>query len=56
VNENTLIAPIEKFGIPRYTPVRMKEHMDTTMKNLELGLGSWDAENNVSKTATYVYD
>ena len=30
--------------------------METTMTNLQQGKGAWDAENGVSRTATYVYD
>mmetsp|Transcript_13182 Transcript_13182/g.15391 ORF Transcript_13182/g.15391 Transcript_13182/m.15391 type:complete len:349 (-) Transcript_13182:32-1078(-) len=55
VEEDTLIAPLEKFGTPLYTPVTMKEHMETTMRNLELGHGAWDPIKKCSKTATYVY-
>jgi len=31
----------------------MERHMETTMTNLQQG---WDAENGVSRTATYVHD
>ena len=39
----------------RYTPVTMKTHMETTMRNLARGRGAWDAERQQSTTATYVY-
>ena len=34
----------------------MERHMETTMTNLQQGKGAWDAENGVSRTATYVHD
>ena len=40
----------------RYTPVRMEEHMETTMRNLAEGRGSWDAEARRSRSATYRYE
>jgi hypothetical protein len=33
----------------------MKVHMQTTMKNLEAGLGAWDDITQTSRTANYVY-
>ena len=39
-----------------YTSVTMKEHMDTTLRNLAEGKGAWDRVSNSSITATYVYD
>uniref|UniRef100_A0A7S1SAI2 Fe2OG dioxygenase domain-containing protein n=1 Tax=Alexandrium catenella TaxID=2925 RepID=A0A7S1SAI2_ALECA len=38
-----------------YTRCTMRQHMDTTMKNLELGLGSWDAGAGRSTSAHYHY-
>jgi len=59
VHEDTLIEPLEAFVSEerpaQYTPVTMKLHMETTMKNLQNGLGAWDSERNVSRTATYQY-
>ena len=61
VTADTLIAPLPQFvdeegGNPsRYSPVTMKTHMETTMLNLERGLGAWDHDGNVSLTATYHY-
>ena len=40
---------------PRYSPVRMREHMETTMRNLEAGLGSWESEAQRSRSAKYDY-
>eukprot|EP00413_Alexandrium_margalefii_P041067 CAMPEP_0204582538 /NCGR_PEP_ID=MMETSP0661-20131031/45278_1 /ASSEMBLY_ACC=CAM_ASM_000606 /TAXON_ID=109239 /ORGANISM="Alexandrium margalefi, Strain AMGDE01CS-322" /LENGTH=35 /DNA_ID= /DNA_START= /DNA_END= /DNA_ORIENTATION= len=34
----------------------MKQHMDTTIRNLEQGLGSWDAAAGVSISARYRYE
>jgi hypothetical protein len=34
----------------------MREHMETTMRNLEAGLGSWDSEHQRSSSAKYEYD
>lgn len=60
VHPDTLIAPLPQFVSPenpaRYTPVTMKRHMETVFQNLKEGKGAWDAERNVSKTATYVYE
>lgn len=60
VSSNTLIEPLSEFVSenrpPLYTPVTMKTHMETTMRNLEKGIGAWDAKKNVSLTATYVYE
>ena len=33
----------------------MRTHMETTMRNLEQGLGAWDNDKQVSLTATYDY-
>jgi isopenicillin N synthase-like dioxygenase len=61
VTAGTLIAPFpqfvdEKRGMPsRYSPVTMRTHMETTMRNLEQGLGAWDNDKQVSLTATYDY-
>lgn len=61
VTADTLIAPLPEFvdegrGEPsKYSPVTMRTHMETTMRNLELGLGAWDHDEQVSLTATYDY-
>ena len=34
----------------------MRQHMETTMRNLEAGLGSWDTERRRSKSASFDYD
>ena len=33
----------------------MRQHMETTMKNLAAGLGSWDSERGRSRSATFDY-
>lgn len=59
VNEHTMVAPLEQFVSadkpPRYSPVTMKTHMETTMRNLDAGLGSWDDSTQTSLSATYDY-
>ena len=39
----------------RYTAVTMREHMDTTVRNLEAGRGGWDERAQASTTASYAY-
>ena len=60
VAAETVVEPLPQFVSEArpaaYTPVRMRTHMETTMRNLEKGVGAWDAETQTSKTATYVYD
>mmetsp|Transcript_7461 Transcript_7461/g.23472 ORF Transcript_7461/g.23472 Transcript_7461/m.23472 type:complete len:395 (+) Transcript_7461:151-1335(+) len=56
VAPDELVAPLPAFGEPRYTPVTMRNHMDTTLRNLRQGIPSWDAEANTSRSATYVYE
>ena len=60
VSSDTLIEPLPEFVSEdrpsMYTPVTMKTHMETTMRNLERGIGAWDSENNRSLTANYVYE
>ena len=60
VAPNTMVAPLPAFvsveSPAKYTPVTMERHMETTLANLALGLGSWDGDRNVSTSATYVYD
>lgn len=55
----TLIAPLRPFVTPEspaaYSPVEMRIHMETTMRNLEAGLGSWDTERRRSRSATFDY-
>ena len=55
----TLVAPLDAFVTPArpraYSAVRMRRHMETTMKNLEAGLGSWDVERQRSHSATFEY-
>ena len=54
-----LIEPLPAFvgpaRPPAYSSVRMREHMETTMRNLEAGLGSWDVERQRSRSAKYDY-
>ena len=55
----TVIRPLQQFVTDdrpvRYSPAVMQEHMETTMKNLEAGLGSWDVDGARSLSATYRY-
>jgi isopenicillin N synthase-like dioxygenase len=59
VHPETLVAPMAQFITatrPRaYTPVTMREHMATTLRNLTEGKGAWDVETETSITATYKY-
>ena len=54
-----VLRPLDAFVSaerPRaYSPVRMRQHMETTMRNLEAGRGSWDAERGRSRSASYDY-
>ena len=61
---DTIVRPLGVFvnsttaegkSRPLYTPVRMRTHMETTMRNLEKGIASWDAEEGRSRSATYKY-
>jgi isopenicillin N synthase-like dioxygenase len=55
----TLVAPLQPFVTPArpaaYSPVVMATHMETTMRNLADGQGSWDGERRRSRSATYDY-
>ncbi|EOD29610.1 hypothetical protein EMIHUDRAFT_233678 [Emiliania huxleyi CCMP1516] len=57
---HTLVAPLRPFVTAdrpaAYSPVEMREHMETTMRNLEAGLGSWDTERQRSRSASYEYN
>jgi len=59
VAPETLIAPLPAFVSAErpctYTAVTMARHMEVTLANLEAGMGSWDAERQVSTSATRVY-
>ena len=52
---DAVVAPLPEFGIPKYSPVTMDEHMATTLGNLRKGVPSWDAATNTSRSATYDY-
>ena len=60
VAPETVITPLPAFVSeerpPAYTSVTMRRHMETTLRNLDLGLGSWDAQRQRSISATYHYD
>lgn len=60
VAEDTVVEPLPAFITaerPRaYTRCTMKQHMQTTLRNLELGLGSWDPVTNTSRSARFVYE
>ena len=55
-----LVAPLRPFVTAdrpaAYSPVEMRVHMETTMRNLEAGLGSWDPERQRSRSASYEYN
>jgi isopenicillin N synthase-like dioxygenase len=55
----TVIAPLPQFITAdrpaRYSAVTMREHMETTMRNLEAGIASWDVDRRRSRSATYDY-
>jgi isopenicillin N synthase-like dioxygenase len=62
---DTIVRPLDVFvnsaaeGTPQrplYTPVKMRTHMETTMRNLEKGIASWDAAEGRSRSATYRYE
>jgi len=40
---------------PAYSPVTMATHMETTMRNLANGVGSWDSATQRSISATFDY-
>ena len=54
-----LLQPLDQFVTPerpaRYSPVTMRTHMETTMRQLEAGQGSWDKATGRSRSATYDY-
>eukprot|EP00928_Gymnodinium_smaydae_P055927 TRINITY_DN39390_c0_g1_i1.p1 TRINITY_DN39390_c0_g1~~TRINITY_DN39390_c0_g1_i1.p1 ORF type:complete len:404 (+),score=83.31 TRINITY_DN39390_c0_g1_i1:65-1276(+) len=60
VAPDTVIEPLPDFVTserPRaYTRCTMRQHMETTIRNLEQGLGSWDKEAGVSRSAHYRYE
>ena len=58
VAPDTLVQPLPNFcrhEPPKYTPVTMQRHMDTTLGNLRRGVPCWDAKSNTSNSATYRY-
>mmetsp|Transcript_28206 Transcript_28206/g.84473 ORF Transcript_28206/g.84473 Transcript_28206/m.84473 type:complete len:383 (-) Transcript_28206:46-1194(-) len=55
VAPDEVVAPLPAFGEPRYSPVTMAEHMETTLGNLRNGVPSWDPVNQVSLSAVYDY-
>ena len=59
VAAGAVCAPLPAFVTrarpARYAPVTMREHMDTTVRNLEAGRGGWDAATQTSTTARYEY-
>ena len=58
VAPDEVVAPLAAFcgsGGPKYTPVTMQKHMDTTLGNLRRGIPSWDPATNTSRSATYDY-
>jgi len=59
VTADTVIAPLPSFvsetNPSKYTTVTMKTHMETTMQNLDKGIGAWDDDAQRSLTANYEY-
>lgn len=59
VAPETVVSPLSKFVTEerpaRYGAVTMRTHMETTMRNLAAGRGSWDPVRNRSTTSTYEY-
>ena len=39
-----------------YSPVLMRVHLETSMRNIAAGRGAWDAASQTSTTSTYRYD
>jgi len=60
VAPDTVIEPLHVFVTPErpraYTRCTMQQHMQTTIHNLEMGLGSWDADKGISRSANYRYE
>jgi len=58
-SSDTILEPLPEFVSENrpsaYTPVSMEVHMQTTMRNLEKGYGSWDHTKQRSLSSTYVY-
>jgi len=55
VAPDAVVAPLPEFGAPKYSAVRMDQHMATTLGNLRKGVPSWDPDTNTSRSATYDY-
>ena len=58
VAPDQVVEPLDHFcrdTPPKYSPVTMQTHMDTTLGNLRKGIGSWDPVTNTSRSATYDY-
>ena len=59
VTADTVVAPLPEFvskqNPAKYSAVTMKTHMETTMQNLEKGIGAWDDDTQTSLTAKYKY-
>ena len=59
VTADTVVAPLPQFvdadRPAKYSPVTMRTHMETTMRNLQKGIGAWDEATQTSLTATYDY-
>jgi len=57
---DALVSPLPQFVSesrpPAYSPVKMATHMETTMRNLADGVGSWDRLAQRSLSASYDYE
>lgn len=60
VREDVVVKPLAAFlsadAPSLYSPVTMKRHMETTMRNLEAGMPAWDEKARRSVTATRHYE
>lgn len=56
---DAMVRPLPQFVTDArpaaYSPMRMDVHMDTTMRNLAKGVGSWDAQRQRSLSASHDY-
>lgn len=60
LHPDTLIEPLPRYVTKdrpaKYTPVTMRKHMETTLRNLSQGKPTWDHLTQTSISATYAYD
>lgn len=60
VHGDTVVQPLPQLvsdaAPAKYSWVTMKTHMETTLRNLQKGLGAWDPVLRRSTTASYKYE